>query len=88
MPASENNSVVKSRLAELKAELTGVNMTVRQIDEALATLRGQAEADPEFAQNIDFIGRMTVDGGRKRIVVRRKSEIEAEIDRLESLKRD
>jgi hypothetical protein len=86
MPATNKNSVVESRLAELRAELSDVNETLRRIDEAIATLQRQAEADPEFAQDAEYLDRMTVEGGRKRIMDRRKSEIEAEISRLESAK--
>ena len=86
MPPAPKNSVIKTRLSELKSELAEVNATLRRIDDAIAALQKQAEADPEFAEDAEFIDRMTVEGGLKRIMERRKSEIEAEIDRLESAK--
>ncbi len=87
MAATDKNSVVESRLTELKAELSEVNATLGRIDEAIATLQRQAETDPEFARDAEFVDRMTVEGGRRRIMERRKSEIETEVNRLESMKR-
>jgi len=86
MPAPDKNSVVESRLAELKAELTEVNATLRRIDEAIAALQRQAEADPEFAQDAEYLDRMTVEGGRKRIMERRREELNEEIARLSQRK--
>lgn len=82
MPATNKNSVVESRLAELNAELTEVNSTPRRIDEAIAELQRQAEADLEFAQDAEYLDRMTVEGGRKRIMERRREELNEEISRL------
>lgn len=82
MPATNKNSVVESRLAELKAELTEVNSTLLRIDEAIADLQRQAEADPEFAQDAEYLDRMTVEGGRKRIMERRREELNEETARL------
>lgn len=87
MAATDKNSVVESRLTELKAELSEVNATLGRIDEAIATLQRQAETDPDLSQDAEFVDRMTVEGGRRRIMERRKSEIETEINRLESMKR-
>lgn len=86
MPSTPKHSVIDTRLSELQLELTNVNSTLRRIDDAIAALQKQAEVDPEFAEDADYIERMTVEGGRKRIMEHRKSEIEAEIDRLESAK--
>lgn len=82
MPATNKNSVVESRLAELKAELTEVNSTLLRIDEAIAELQRHAEADPEFAQDAEYLDRMTVEGGRKRIMERRREELNEETARL------
>lgn len=88
MAPTEKNSVVASRLTELRAELSEANATLRRIEEAIATLQRQAETDPELPQDAEFIDRMTVEGGRRTIMERRKSEIETEINRLESMKRE
>ena len=86
MPPAPKNSIIKTRLSELKSESAEVNATLRRIDDAIAALQKQAEADPEFAEDAEFIDRMTVEGGRKQIMERRKADLKAEIDRLESAK--
>lgn len=59
MPSAPKNSVI--------------NSTLHRIDDAIAALQKQVEADPEFAEDADYIDRMTVEGGRKRIMERRKA---------------
>ena len=69
MPAEEN-SVDQRRLRELEDELAGVEEFITKINNALASI------------DSDDLDRLTEEGGRRAILVRRKQEIVAELATL------
>ena len=81
MPA-KNSSPIVSRIAELEQELREVRATLERIDLALANLQEEVKQTPELRDDAEYVDRMAIEGGRRRIMDRRREEIEAEIANL------